>query len=230
MGRHKSGKPRRGREMRYADDGSDFEGNPTLWINSAPRGPQEAAEGKPALCLITWGELEWYAPVAAVSATARDLATCAAYADLIGILLGANFEGHVIQGMLAEMLPSALNGRRPVMGGMLGHADTLGVMPAGSTERKAGVVMIKRGSMQGSFSAQGARQMSEHWHEAAAAGAHDELVGVAMADLLGAQAGSRFGAVLAYMAELRKYEGSDREAFRAEESERMRLIVGAPAE
>lgn len=236
MGRHKANKPRGngeqqgGEPMRYADDGEAFEGNPTIFINAAPRSPKEVLGSAPALCLARWGELEWYAPVESVAETARDLAGCAAYADIITTLLRHGFEGHVVTGMVSEMIPSLLNGRRPVMGGMLGNVNTIGVMPGGSSARAAGVVMLKRGPLAGSVSPEGARQMAQHWSDAATISRHDELVGAAMHDLLGEQVGSKFGAVLEYMAAMRERQGPDLEAFRRDEAERLRLIVGAPAE
>lgn len=214
-----------GRRKDWIDTTPSVEGNPGLWINSAPRTAADVANGLPARCLITWGPLEVYADVEAVSMTAQDLMTAATYADLIGELLSKDFEPGVILEMISAMLPAAMGGRRPVMGGMLGTEQTIGVMPAGSSERRAGVVMLKRGEQGGSLSPDGARAMATHWYEAALAARHDELVGMALEDVLGAGGVEKVDAMLGYMASMRSLGAKDLATFRTEEGARLRLLL-----
>lgn len=214
-----------GRRRDWVDSTPTVEGNPGMWINSAPRSSEDVARGVPARCLITWGPLEVYASVEDVTTTAQDLMTAATYADLIGELLSKGFEGHVIMGMISSMLPGAIGGRRPVMGGMMGTDRTIGVMPAGSSERRAGVVMMKRGEQAGSLSPDGARAMATHWYEAALAARHDELVGMALEDVLGAGGVEKLNAMLGYMASMRSLGAADLETFRVEEGARLRLLL-----
>lgn len=215
-----------GRRKSWADETPSVEGNPGIWINSAPRGTEHRLAGVSAACLISWGPLEWYADAEVVTQTAQDLMTCATYADLIGELLSKDFEGHVITGMVESMLSSAFAARPHVMGGMLGSEQTLGMMPAGSSERKAGVVMFKRGSMAGSLTPDGARQMATHWTEAALVARHDELVGMALEDVLGAAGVEKVSAMLEYMGAMRSLGAAELATFRAEEAGRLKLMLG----
>lgn len=212
----------------WLDDTPSVDGNPDLWINTAPRTAQDVRDGAPPTCLITWGELEWYAPAEDVVTTARDVMTSAAYGDFIADLLEARTPGPTIQRMLQELLPRALGGRRPAWGGMLGLGTTVGVMPGGSTRQKAGVVLIKRGSLAGSVTPDGARVMAQHWIETAVAARHDELVGMALADVLGLEdvGVGKIEAMLSYMASMRGLGGRDLKKFRRDEAERLRLMLG----
>lgn len=205
------------------------EENPELWINTAPRTAEAVRAGTPPSCALSWGPVEWYAPVDDVITTGRDLMTCAAYADLLGDLLRHDFPPETVQQMLQSLLPQALAGRRPVMGGMLGMGTTIGVLPGGSTERKAGVVLLKRGGqMGGSVTPEGARIMAQHWIETAVAARHDELVGMALGDVLGVEdeGADKIGAMLGYMGAMRSLGGRELKTFRAEEAERLRLLLG----
>lgn len=203
--------------------------NPDLWINTAPRTAAAVREGAAASCALSWGPLEWYAPVEDVITTGRDLMTCAAYADLLGDLLRHDFPPEAVQQMLQSLLPQALAGRRPVMGGMLGMGTTVGVLPGGSTERKAGVVLLKRGGqVGGSVTPEGARIMAQHWIETAVAARHDELVGMALGDVLGVkdEGAEKIDAMLGYMGAMRSLGGRELKAFRRDEAERLRLLLG----
>ena len=223
------GKARRRRnEKEQAPAGGSVEEDVSLWINTAPRTAEGVREGAPASCILSWGPLEWYAPVEDVVVTARDLMTCAAYADLTGDMLRIGLEPGNVQVMLQSVLPKALGGRKPVQDGMLGMPSTIGVLPGGSSEKKAGIVMLKRGAqMSGSVTPDGARVMAQHWMEAAVAARHDELVGMTLADVWGVDVGpDGIDAVLSYMSSMRDLGGRDLAAFRREEAERMRLLLG----
>jgi hypothetical protein len=176
--------------------------------------------------MITWGADAWYATPEVVTQTAQDLMTAATYADLVGELLSNGFEGNVISGMISGMLPAAMGDRRPVMGGMMGSEETIGVMPGGSSGRKAGVVMIKRGPQGGALTPGGARQMATQWLEASLVARHDELVGMALEDALGASEPEKFEAMLGYMALMRELGAADLASFRAEEAGRLKLMLG----
>lgn len=216
----------------WIDETPSVDGNPDLWINTAPRTVAAMRSGAPASCVITWGALEGYASVEDVIVTARDLMTSAAYGDMISDLLTRGVGGGEVQRMMQELLPSALGDRRPAWGGMLGLQTTIGVMPGGSTGRRAGVVLIKRGDMAGSVTPDGARIMAQHWIETAVAARHDELVGMALGDVLGLEdkGAEKVGALLEYMAAMRQLGGRDLQTFRVEEADRLRLLLGLPDE
>lgn len=125
-------------------------------------------------CLITWGQHQWYAPVDAVRATAEDLFTCAAYADLIGELLRAGFGPAIVGRMTTAMLAD----RKPRF---FGTPQTIYVLPAGSSARKAGAVVLSRrnafhkGKAQGALDPGEARAMGRAWFQAAEASEADTL-------------------------------------------------------
>lgn len=129
-----------------------------------------------AACLIRWGAIETYAPVADVRQTAEDLFTCAAYADLIGELLGKGFDAPVVTGMVQAMLRSQ---GRP----HFGATTTLFVLPGGSSARMEGVVLLgrrdlfHRGKADGVLSPGEARQMGRVWLTAAETSDADTLFG-----------------------------------------------------
>jgi hypothetical protein len=125
-------------------------------------------------CLIRWRAQEWYAPVADVRATAEDLFTCAAYADLIGELIRAGIPAHIITGLTTAMLKD----RKPRH---FGTAQTLYVLPGGSSARKAGGVGLSRrnafhkGGAEGMLDPGEARAMGRQWFTVAEASESDTL-------------------------------------------------------
>lgn len=137
--------------------------NAGVWIYST-----RDLHGNGAACRLVWGPHETYASVAAVRQTAEDLFTAAAYAELIGELLRIGLTGDHIAPMVGNMI-----GARDTP--YLGHKETLQLLPGGSTERRAGAVVISKGSMHGQLSPSEARQMGRHWLEAAEASEADTL-------------------------------------------------------
>lgn len=135
-----------------------------LWVAST-RGPDDEP-----VCLFTWSALQWYAPVAAVRAAALDLVTCTAYAEMMMIMaVKLKLDGHVASAFATDLLRAT--GRRK-----LGNAETVDLVPAGSTQSQEAVVLIQRGSEQGLVSTAAARSMALQWLEAAEATESDQLV------------------------------------------------------
>ncbi|MFJ9719898.1 hypothetical protein ACIRPQ_28900 [Streptomyces sp. NPDC101213] len=231
MGREKKNKPRQDRTWVDRAEESGAEAGSDIWINTAPRTKDAMADGAKPTCLIQWGELEWYAEAQAVYQTAEDLMTCAAYADLFAALLKLGLDGEMVQRMSQEMMMDAFRHRTASIaatGGMLGSAETIGVMPGASSKAKAGVVMLQRGKRTGSLSPGGAREMAKKWMQTAGATEHDELVALTLEDLLGAGEMNQVNAFIGYMASMRELGVKERAEFRAEEAERLRLHVGLP--
>lgn len=125
-------------------------------------------------CLIQWGARQWYAPVADVRATAEDLFTCAAYADLIGELIRADVPPAIVSRLTTAMLAD----RRPRY---FGTPKTIYVLPGGSSVRKVGVVALSKqnafhkGKALGALDPNEARAMGRQWFEAAEASESDTL-------------------------------------------------------
>jgi hypothetical protein len=125
-------------------------------------------------CLIRWGAQEWYAPVADVRTTAEDLFTCAAYADLIGELLRIGLP----RPQIAQMTTAMLRDRKPRY---FGTPRTLHVLPAGSSARQAGAVVLSRqnafhkGRADAQVDPDEARTMGRAWFQVAEASEADTL-------------------------------------------------------
>ena len=125
-------------------------------------------------CLIVWGPQQWYAPVADGRQTAEDLFTCAAYADLIGELLRAGLDNATV----ARITTGLLHDRRPRH---FGAPQTVYLLPAGSSKRKAGVVVLSRrnafhkGRVDAYLDPDEARAMARAWFTAAEASESDTL-------------------------------------------------------
>ncbi|BDT39563.1 hypothetical protein [Streptomyces yaizuensis] len=228
MGRDKKRKPRvvSARTRPWDEDTDSAEGNPDIWIRAMRR--LDGDDDPHTTCLLTWGALEWYAPAPDVMQTATDLHACAAYADMLVALLDLGMDGGAAQQLLGNAMSKAAEGRRLVEGGMLGAATTLGCMPAASSKAAAGVVMLKRGSMTGAVSTEGAREMAAHWMQSGLAANYDEIAETALRDLLGAGSGKQCDGFFEYMAALRELDMRDAAVFRAEESARLRMLMGLP--
>lgn len=141
------------------------EEDPSIWIVST----RDRQDLGPA-CQLTWGALEWYAAVADVQATAEDLFTVAAYAEMIGELLRAGIAGNAIERMVQAMMISTDRT-------YFGAKETITLTPAGSSQRGVGVVMLNRGSMSGFVSPNEARTMGRAWLQAAEASEADTIFG-----------------------------------------------------
>ncbi len=129
------------------------------------RGPDD----EPA-CLFTWGALQWYASTESVRKAAIDLVTCAAYAELIMFLVvKLKMDGKTASAFVADLLVQA--GHRH-----LGSAETVEMVPAGSTQAKKAVVLVRRGTVQGILDMKGTTGMALQWLEAAEATDSDQLI------------------------------------------------------
>ena len=130
-------------------------------------------------CLIEWGGLQCYASVADVRATALDLVTCAAYAEMMMKLVDVGLPAAQVSAFASDLLSDA--GRTS-----FGTATTLDLLPAGSSKRREALVLVSRGSMRGALSPYEARGMALQWMETAEATESDCLVATALTSALGA--------------------------------------------
>lgn len=151
---------------------SEGEAGPGIWIKST-RGPDDEP-----VCEITWGPLQYYAPVADVRETAIDLVTCAAYAEMMmTLIVRAGIPLEIVQQLTTDLLSGT--GRR-----MFGTPATMELLPAGGSskrsKRRHALVLLKRGSMDYSLSSDEARTMALHWLETAEGTESDQLVGEAL--------------------------------------------------
>jgi hypothetical protein len=95
-------------------------------------------------CLIRWGGKEWYAPVEDVRQTAEDLFMASAFADMIRELLAIDLPTNAITALASKMLTRTVGDRRKGhKGDMLGCDTTIDLMPAGSSKRQVGFVVIR---------------------------------------------------------------------------------------
>lgn len=142
--------------------------NDSIWIEST-RGPDD----EPA-CLITFGPLQWYAPVEDVRETAIDLVTCAAYAEMMMTLVT---RAELPAGVVSAFATDLLSGRDKRF---FGAKTTMTLLPAGSSKRREALVLLKRGSKDGALSPDEARAMALRWLAVAEATESDQLVSEAL--------------------------------------------------
>lgn len=118
-----------------------------------------------AACLLEWGTLQQLVTPARVLATARDLMAAAAHAEADVAFLAMCREHLRLDDPTAGAMLAELRGRRPippVPAALRIHAV------AGATTRLPRV-HISRGSQTGELTPDEARQMAQHWTEAAIA-------------------------------------------------------------
>lgn len=145
------------------DDDAD-----TLWIEST-RGPDDEP-----VCGLTWGPLQWYAPVEDVRATALDLITCAAYAEMMmTMVLRVGVPPETASAFATDLLSGA--GRTG-----FGRDTTVSMLPAGSSKRRAAFVLLDRGAQKGVLNPREAREMALYWFSVAEATESDQLVSEAL--------------------------------------------------
>ena len=144
------------------------DGDEALWVEST-RGPDD----EPA-CLLTWGPFQWFAPVDEVRKTALDMVSCAAYAEMMMVLVSKlSLPGSTASAFITDLLTS--RGVRK-----FGTGGTVDLIPAGSTKTGNAVVLIGRGSKRGLVDAAEARSMALQWLGAAEATESDQLVSEAL--------------------------------------------------
>lgn len=158
---------------------TDDDHGPGIWIEST-RGPDDEP-----VCRMTFGPVECYPPVADVRATALDLVTCAAYAEMMLTLI---VRAGLTPAVVGEFTTDLLSGLgRP----FFGARSTLTMLPAGATRRSGGpgsarvreaVVLLHRGSQDAAVTAAEARDMALAWLAVAEATESDQLVSAAMDD------------------------------------------------
>lgn len=164
-----------------------------IWIVST-RGPDDEP-----VCEITWGPLQYYAPVDDVRETAIDLVTCAAYAEMMMTLITrVKLPADVVSKFTTELL----SGRDKRY---FGAKTTITLQPAGSSKRRQALVLLKRGSVDGALSPDEARVMALQWLAAAEATESDQLVSEALR-ATGIDAGGE-EKLFGYLRELRKDNG-----------------------
>jgi len=139
-----------------------------LWVAST-RDP----DGEP-VCELTWGPVQWYAPVADVRQTALDLVSCAAYADMIKLLIAkVGLEPAVVEQVTLDLMRVAGRTRDH------GTPSTIDVFPASGTSKARGreaVVIFRRGGIDGMVTSVEAREMAQQWMAVAEATESDQLV------------------------------------------------------
>jgi hypothetical protein len=126
------------------------------------------------VCMLTWGPLQWYAPVAGIREAALDMLTCAAYAEFMMVLVTTvKLPPHVVNRATGEMLA----GRdKPYFG----TKTTVTMIPAGDSRQKQPLVLLKRGARDGVVTAATAREMALAWLETAAGTDSDQLLSAAL--------------------------------------------------
>lgn len=130
-------------------------------------------------CLLRWGAVEKYAPIGEVRATAEDLFTCAAYAEMIGELLRIGLDKR----MIGQLTTAMLTGRQPRY---FGSPGTVFLLPVGSSTLHVGMVALARrnefhrGQAEETLSPGEAREMGRAWLTAAEASESDTLVGAVL--------------------------------------------------
>jgi hypothetical protein len=162
---------------------------------TSTRGPDDDP-----VCEIAWKGDRWYAPVADVRATALDLVTCAAYAEMMMHLITVvNLPPSVVAALVTDLLAS--QGRK-----RFGTVSTVELLPAGSSKAKTAVVLIIRKQRgfrhDGMVDAAEARKMALRFLEAAEATESDQLLSEALR-AAGVDRGRR-ERVFGYLRELRR--------------------------
>jgi len=118
-----------------------------------------------AACLLTWGPIEALLTPAKTLATARDLMAAAAHAEADIAVLGWCTETLRVDEQTAGQMILDIRGRRPAPPA----ATALRIHAVAGYNTRRPYVHISRGSQKGELTPDEARQMAQHWTEAAAA-------------------------------------------------------------
>lgn len=145
-----------------------MKGDETIWIQST-RGPDHEP-----VCQVTWGPVQYYAPIDDVRETALDLMTCAAYAEMMMTLV---LRVRIPPEVVSKFTTDLLGGREKRY---FGAKTTLTLMPAGSSKNREALVLLQRGSLRGAVSPDEARAMALRWLAVAEATESDQLVSEAL--------------------------------------------------
>ncbi|MFG2515985.1 hypothetical protein [Streptomyces sp. NPDC048584] len=118
-----------------------------------------------AACLLTWGPVEALLTPGKVLATARDLMAAAAHAEADIALLGWCTDTLRVDEQTAGRMILDIRGRRPAPPA----PAALRIQAVAGHNTRRPYVHIYRGSQRGELSPDEARQMAQHWTEAAVA-------------------------------------------------------------
>ncbi|MFB4285677.1 hypothetical protein ACBJ59_61195 [Nonomuraea sp. MTCD27] len=156
----------------------------------------------PASCLLSWQGHDWAAGVDRVRATAVDLVTAAAWAELMMLL--------VVKTRLPVATVSAMSGDLLGRSGRteLGNQATVMLTPLGSSATRTPLVLLRRGPLQGLLPTGEARQMGLDWLAAAEAAESDRAVTQALR-VVGELPEPRIEALFDYLRDLRSRPGED---------------------
>ena len=109
-----------------------------------------------------------------VRATALDLITCAAYAEMMmTMVLRVGVPPEMASALATDLLSDA--GRKG-----FGKDTTVSLLPAGSSRRREAFVLLDRGAQRGVLSPREAREMALRWLATAEATESDQLVSEAL--------------------------------------------------
>ena len=125
------------------------------------------------VCRVQWDDLTLTPSVYAVMATAIDMYTCAAYADVLIGLMRSGIPPNDTARLATFMLSNygKEHGRH-----YLGHKETFTMLPAGSTTDKTSAVVLRRGSKHSRLNTAQTREIASHWLQAATVSQQDSLV------------------------------------------------------
>jgi hypothetical protein len=133
------------------------------------RGPDDQP-----VCQITLGTDQWFAGVADVRKTALDMLACAAYAEMLMLLVTKlDLDGETASAVITDLLSSSGRER-------FGARNTLELAPAGSTKTGTPVVILMRGAERDAVHAHVARTIAGQWLGVAEATESDQLVSEAL--------------------------------------------------
>ncbi|NJP93934.1 hypothetical protein HCN51_31620 [Nonomuraea sp. FMUSA5-5] len=153
----------------------------------------------PASCLLSWQGHDWVAGVDRVRATAVDLVTAAAWAELMMLLIvKTRLPVATVSAMAGDLL--ARSGRTE-----LGSQATVMLTPVGSSATRTPLVLLRRGPLQGLLTTTGARDMGLTWLAAAEAAESDRAVTQALR-VVGEFSEPRIEALFDYLRGLRSPE------------------------
>jgi hypothetical protein len=142
-----------------------------IWIVST-RDPDDEP-----VCQVTWGPLQWYATVDDVREAAADLVTCAAYAEMMKVLIT---EGGLKPRLVQHFTELILRGREKRF---FGAPTMMELQPAGARNGagdRLAVVLLRRGSMQEGLQPDEARAAALGWLQVAEGTESDQLVSEAL--------------------------------------------------
>ncbi len=151
---------------------------------------------QPGSCLLSWQGRDWIAPLPDVRATAVDLFTVAAYADLMILMaVRLRLDPGTVSAMASDLISQT--GRTS-----FGTEQTISLLPVGSSKKRQGLVLIRRQRLEGVVDTATARQMGLTWLAAAEAAESDQLVTEALRTAGGIPE-ERIEGLFAYLRELR---------------------------